>query len=110
MAAVSVPVVMISPAASGSNCGWLARTVARCASARQGWSSALAPVPRSATLPSRLNVIPQSWIFPASPARSARGEGTGYVMLQENGWVMSNWMMMHELFHDGRHALGFPCH
>ena len=33
-----------------------------------------------------------------------------YVMLQENGWVMSNWMMIHELFHDGRHALGFPCH
>ena len=33
-----------------------------------------------------------------------------YVMLQENGWIMSNWMMIHELFHDGRHALGFPCH
>ena len=33
-----------------------------------------------------------------------------YVMLQENGWIMSNWMMIHEFFHDGRHALGFPCH
>ena len=33
-----------------------------------------------------------------------------YLMLQENGWVMSNWMVIHELFHDGRHALGFPCH
>jgi len=34
----------------------------------------------------------------------------GYVMLQENGLIMSNWMTVHEFFHDGRHALGFPCH
>lgn len=33
-----------------------------------------------------------------------------YVMLQENGLIMSNWMTVHEFFHDGRHALGFPCH
>ena len=33
-----------------------------------------------------------------------------YVVLQENGWVMSQWMTVHEFFHDGRHALGFPCH
>ncbi len=33
-----------------------------------------------------------------------------YVMLQENGLIMSNWTTVHELFHDGRHALGFPCH
>jgi cobalt transporter subunit CbtB len=33
-----------------------------------------------------------------------------YVMLQENGWIMDNWMTVHEFFHDGRHALGFPCH
>ena len=33
-----------------------------------------------------------------------------YVMLQENGLIMSNWMTIHEFFHDGRHALGFPCH
>jgi cobalt transporter subunit CbtB len=33
-----------------------------------------------------------------------------YLMLQENGWIVSNWMALHELFHDGRHALGFPCH
>ncbi len=33
-----------------------------------------------------------------------------YVMLQENGFVMDNWMAVHEFFHDGRHALGFPCH
>lgn len=33
-----------------------------------------------------------------------------YVMLQENGLIMSKWMTVHEFFHDGRHALGFPCH
>jgi cobalt transporter subunit CbtB len=33
-----------------------------------------------------------------------------FVMLQDNGLVMSNWMTVHEFFHDGRHALGFPCH
>lgn len=33
-----------------------------------------------------------------------------YVVLQENGWLVSNWSAVHELFHDGRHALGFPCH
>lgn len=33
-----------------------------------------------------------------------------YLMLQENGWLVSNWMTIHEFFHDGRHALGFPCH
>jgi cobalt transporter subunit CbtB len=33
-----------------------------------------------------------------------------YVMLQENGLVLSQWETLHEFFHDGRHALGFPCH
>jgi hypothetical protein len=33
-----------------------------------------------------------------------------YVMLQENGLLLNNWMTVHEFFHDGRHALGFPCH
>ncbi len=33
-----------------------------------------------------------------------------YLVFQENGLVMSNWMAVHELFHDARHALGFPCH
>ncbi len=33
-----------------------------------------------------------------------------YLMLQENGWIVSNWEPIHEFFHDGRHALGFPCH
>ena len=33
-----------------------------------------------------------------------------YVLLQENGWLVNNWMTIHEFFHDGRHALGFPCH
>ena len=33
-----------------------------------------------------------------------------YVMLQENGLLTSHWMVIHEFFHDSRHALGFPCH
>jgi hypothetical protein len=33
-----------------------------------------------------------------------------YMVLQENGWLVNSWMTIHEFFHDGRHALGFPCH
>ena len=33
-----------------------------------------------------------------------------FLMLQENGWLLSQWETLHEFFHDGRHALGFPCH
>lgn len=34
-----------------------------------------------------------------------------YLMLQENGALLANsWETLHELFHDGRHALGVPCH
>ena len=34
-----------------------------------------------------------------------------YVVLQENGALLaSSWETLHELFHDGRHALGVPCH
>jgi cobalt transporter subunit CbtB len=33
-----------------------------------------------------------------------------YLMLQENGILLSQWETVHEFFHDGRHSLGFPCH
>lgn len=34
-----------------------------------------------------------------------------YLMLQENGVLLAtSWETLHELFHDGRHALGVPCH
>lgn len=34
-----------------------------------------------------------------------------YVVLQENGaLVQTQWQLVHEFFHDGRHALGVPCH
>lgn len=33
-----------------------------------------------------------------------------YLVLQENGWVLADWMTLHEVFHDGRHALALPCH
>ena len=46
------------------------------------------------------------WMF----AVALLGVFVAYVVLQENGWIMNNWMTVHEFFHDGRHALGFPCH
>jgi hypothetical protein len=34
-----------------------------------------------------------------------------YVLLQENGAVLSQYANnVHEFAHDGRHALGVPCH
>jgi hypothetical protein len=34
-----------------------------------------------------------------------------YMMLQENGAILTHsWEHLHEFFHDGRHALGVPCH
>jgi cobalt transporter subunit CbtB len=33
-----------------------------------------------------------------------------FLMLQENGLLLQQWETLHEFFHDGRHALGFPCH
>jgi cobalt transporter subunit CbtB len=34
-----------------------------------------------------------------------------YLMLQDNGAVLSNVApYVHEFTHDGRHALGVPCH
>ena len=46
------------------------------------------------------------WAFLAMAA----GMFLCYVALQENGLIMSSWMTIHEFFHDGRHALGVPCH
>jgi hypothetical protein len=40
----------------------------------------------------------------------AMGLFLSYVVLQENGLLVNSWMAIHEFFHDGRHALGFPCH
>ncbi len=41
----------------------------------------------------------------------ALGLFIAYLMLQENGMLLaSSWESLHELFHDGRHALGVPCH
>lgn len=34
-----------------------------------------------------------------------------YLVLQENGILLEQgWVTMHELFHDGRHVFGAPCH
>ena len=41
----------------------------------------------------------------------AAGIVVAYLMLQENGALLAtSWETLHELFHDGRHALGVPCH
>lgn len=41
----------------------------------------------------------------------AVGLSLAYLVLQENGALLATgWQAMHELFHDGRHALGVPCH
>lgn len=50
-------------------------------------------------------VIPVwSWVVFASALLAS------YLMLQENGVLMSSWETLHEFFHDGRHSFGFPCH
>ena len=46
------------------------------------------------------------WAF----AAMALGLFLSFIVLQENGLLVSSWMAIHEFFHDGRHALGFPCH
>lgn len=34
-----------------------------------------------------------------------------YVVFQENGALLEgNFQVVHEFFHDGRHAFGVPCH
>ena len=34
-----------------------------------------------------------------------------YLVLGENGALLANsWGLLHESFHDGRHAFGVPCH
>lgn len=39
------------------------------------------------------------------------GLGLAFLTLQENGAVLaSQAQLLHEFFHDGRHALGVPCH
>jgi cobalt transporter subunit CbtB len=62
------------------------------------------PVPVAGELGERIVVSPWTLLMVGFALLGA------YVMLQENGLVLSNWMTVHEFFHDGRHALGFPCH
>lgn len=39
------------------------------------------------------------------------GLGLAFLALQENGALLaSQATLLHEFFHDGRHALGVPCH
>jgi hypothetical protein len=39
------------------------------------------------------------------------GLGLAFLVLQENGVLLASQAeLLHEFFHDGRHALGVPCH
>jgi hypothetical protein len=59
------------------------------------------PAPQERPIP----VPVAGWLLVASAAFVL------YVLLQENGAVLAqHWETVHELFHDGRHALGVPCH
>lgn len=56
-------------------------------------------------------------ILPAVPVpwwavlAALAGLGLAFVTLQENGALLaSQAQLLHEFFHDGRHALGVPCH
>ncbi len=60
--------------------------------------------PTTETLGAPIRVLAWAWL-----AMSV-GLFVAYVMLQENGLLLNSWMTVHEFFHDGRHALGFPCH
>lgn len=34
-----------------------------------------------------------------------------YFLFNENGALLAqHWELLHEFFHDGRHAIGVPCH
>ncbi len=35
---------------------------------------------------------------------------TLFLVTQESGALLEGWETLHELFHDGRHLLGVPCH
>ncbi len=60
-------------------------------------------LPSPTTAPIRVPAV--AW------AAVAVGFAIVYLMLQENGALLaSSWGTLHELFHDGRHALGVPCH
>lgn len=52
-----------------------------------------------------IRVPPLGWLA------AAVGVLAAYLVLQENGALLAqSWETLHELFHDGRHALGVPCH
>lgn len=55
-----------------------------------------------------LSAVPvPRWAFAAALA----GLLITYLVLQENGLALGHASeMLHEFFHDGRHALGVPCH
>ena len=65
--------------------------------------AAVIAVPVHDTEPMQVPAL--AWAF------AVLGMAVLYLMLQENGAAMhGSWMVLHEFFHDGRHAFGVPCH
>lgn len=58
------------------------------------------PAPSTSVAPIRVPVI--AWLLVAVAL------GVVYVLLQLNGTAFAE--QLHEFTHDGRHALGVPCH
>lgn len=57
--------------------------------------------------PARTAVAVPWWAFVVAVV----GLGLAFLALQENGALLaSQATLLHEFFHDGRHALGVPCH
>ena len=61
-----------------------------------------------AVTPSELVSIPVPWW---AVVVALAGLGLAFLVLQENGALLAAQAeLLHEFFHDGRHALGVPCH
>jgi len=65
----------------------------------------MAAITRPDTSPVPIQVPALAWVA------AAIGMFAVYLVVQENGLLLTEgWETLHELFHDGRHALGVPCH
>ena len=65
----------------------------------------MTPVAAPVTAPAPIRVPALAWLAVAIAVTVV------YLLLQENGAVLASYAeYVHEFTHDGRHALGVPCH
>ena len=65
----------------------------------------MTPVAAPVTAPAPIRVPALAWLAVAFAVTVV------YLLLQENGAVLASYAeYLHEFTHDGRHALGVPCH